>query len=510
MATMSTLLGVLTSKMDQASVLLTSLNESKVKSLELTASTPELTIGRAADNMVVIPDQRCSSKHCKLTLVISADGEPELHVEDLSSNGTYANGKRIGKNVKAMLQNGDTLSILKGQGIPEAEYIEFKVTMRTAKRKRDTPPESPTKKAKLSSELSEELRCGICIDVIHQCVTLMPCLHNFCGGCFSDWLGKSKLCPACRDPVCEARRNPALSNIIETYLKSHPEEMRTPEELKELEQKNKITVDTLTIQARKKSFDSAGSASSSDSSSEEEVKAPRARGRIAIARARPSAVSRASAAATPRTTASPIANTKCRQCTRKVQDYKCGPAQQHILCVTCHQPMPLRPTSVQTCDGCQRHFCNQYWRTAPRCNVGLSQLDSYRTTTFSSMPPTALNENQFEQNVLLDFMRSQTIRFNDVIDTVLADMTANRWTPHLYTRNVSLNAQSQICTGCAALLWNEMIYHYRDVVTARLPAYISGRPSCWYGKDCKTQKHNISHAQKLNHICAPDTSRARR
>jgi E3 ubiquitin-protein ligase CHFR len=64
-----------------------------------------------------------------------------------------------------------------------------------------------------------------------------------------------------------------------------------------------------------------------------------------------------------------------------------------------------------------------------------------------------------------------------------------------------------ICTACAGLLWNEMTYHYRDSISQRLPGPISGRMACWYGKDCKTQRHNIAHAQKLNHICAPDTSR---
>jgi E3 ubiquitin-protein ligase CHFR len=487
-------------------VQLVSLNQTKTGNIEVTAVAPHLTIGRGADNDFVIPDKRCSSKHCSLTLTLVSGEDPQLQVEDLSSNGTFLNGLRvsctqIGKNVTAQLQNGDTLSILRGTNIPDVDVIEYKVVMKSAKRKREAEEESPSKRLKVSSDLSDDLRCGICTEVIYQAVTLMPCLHNvlttqFCGGCCSDWLDKSKLCPACRDPINEVKRNASLSSIIDTFLKSRPQDCRPQEELKELALKNKITKDSLIITARKKSFDSAGSASDS---SEEEVKAPR--GRIAIGKA-------------PTTQRSvPAGKLKCRQCTKSVQGFKCAPTQQHILCSKCQQAMPQRPGTLQSCEGCQRHFCNLYWSSVPRCPIGviakqLMQLELYRNTTFTSMPPTALSENQFEQNVLVDLMRSEGTRFNDLLEAVLTDMTAGRWTPRLCrsytdTQDVRLTRNSHICTGCAALLWNEMIYHYRDISTPRLPKMISGRRPCWYGKDCKTQKHNISHAQKLNHVCAP-------
>lgn len=143
------------------------------------------------------------------------------------------------------------------------------------------------------------------------------------------------------------------------------------------------------------------------------------------------------------------------------------------------------------------------------------RLDNYTASTFTSLPRTALNENLFEQTVLLDYMRSNAVSFLDIANSVIADMAASRWTPRLCelyvdTRDISLTAFSHICAGCSVLLWNEMIYRYRDSITIRLPAHISGRAACWYGKDCKTQKHNQAHAQKLNHICAPDTTKTQR
>jgi hypothetical protein len=199
--------------------------------------------------------------------------------------------------------------------------------------------------------------------------------------------------------VNEVKRNAPLSSIIDNYLKAHPEECRPLQQLKQLELKNKITQDSLTISS-KNSFDTSDS-------SEEEVKAPRRAVRV-----------------------------RCRQCARSVQGYKCTATQEHIVCSQCQVPMPQRTGVPQTCEGCQKHFCNQYWRTKPRCSYGvrprqLMQLESYRGTMFTSLPPSSLNENQFEQNVLLDFLRSQSLSFNHLVEAVLADITANSWTPRL-------------------------------------------------------------------------------
>lgn len=36
--------------------------------------------------------------------------------------------------------------------------------------------------------MAEQFDCGICYMIMHQAVTLMPCLHTYCGGCLSDWI----------------------------------------------------------------------------------------------------------------------------------------------------------------------------------------------------------------------------------------------------------------------------------------------------------------------------------
>lgn len=60
----------------------------------------------------------------------------------------------------------------------------------------------------------------------------MPCLHNFCGSCFSDWMAKQKTCPSCRKDVTTVSKNPMVNNLVEKYLEMHPEKKRSAEEYK--------------------------------------------------------------------------------------------------------------------------------------------------------------------------------------------------------------------------------------------------------------------------------------
>ncbi|MQM09901.1 hypothetical protein Taro_042782 [Colocasia esculenta] len=67
----------------------------------------------------------------------------------------------------------------------------------------------------------ENAKCSICLNIWHDVVTIAPCLHNFCNGCFSEWLRRSEkkfesvLCPQCRATVHCVGRNHFLHNIEE-------------------------------------------------------------------------------------------------------------------------------------------------------------------------------------------------------------------------------------------------------------------------------------------------------
>ncbi|KAG8746654.1 hypothetical protein FRC10_004257 [Ceratobasidium sp. 414] len=84
-------------------------------------------IGRGSANDFALPGQKISSQHCMLTWSGRANDKPSKEnavvVLDNSSNGTFINGKRIGKGKKSLLTPGDELSFgLPGQDIDDLDY----------------------------------------------------------------------------------------------------------------------------------------------------------------------------------------------------------------------------------------------------------------------------------------------------------------------------------------------------------------------------------------------------
>lgn len=71
-------------------------------------------------------------------------------------------------------------------------------------------------------------------------MSALPCLHNFCGGCLSEWLGSAVTCPDCRTGIKEVRRNHTLRNLVDKYMEAHPDKKRPQEDIEELNKKNKV------------------------------------------------------------------------------------------------------------------------------------------------------------------------------------------------------------------------------------------------------------------------------
>ena len=102
-----------------------------------------------------------------------------------------------------------------------------------------------------------------------SCCSCQPCMHSFCAGCYSDWMERSTECPSvcnfplspttrcnilfdrvllffqCRQKVKCVRKNHILNNLVEIFLKAHPNKQRSLESIKELDAKNKIKADVV-------------------------------------------------------------------------------------------------------------------------------------------------------------------------------------------------------------------------------------------------------------------------
>ena len=188
--------------------------------------------------------------HCKIT----RDSSTNLtFLEDLSSNGTWLNEVKIGKNNKVEIKNGDIIYLLHKTKVAEQDimgYVFSFLNLPKIDNKKlaeetinETLKQEQEKKTKLDDELGEEMQCPICIDYIYQCVSMIPCLHIFCAACYSGWMEKSKECPQCREPVLEARKNANVNNIIDKFLVRFPDKKRPKEEYEKMDKVNKFTID---------------------------------------------------------------------------------------------------------------------------------------------------------------------------------------------------------------------------------------------------------------------------
>ncbi|KAI1110009.1 hypothetical protein F5Y14DRAFT_386231 [Nemania sp. NC0429] len=105
-------------------------------------------------------------------------------------------------------------------------------------------------------DLEKELNCSICTELLFQPLTLLDCLHTFCGSCLKEWFEWQKTstenartppapgtpvftCPACRAPVRDTRRNATVTSLLDIFLASSPDKARSEPEQEELRQKYK-------------------------------------------------------------------------------------------------------------------------------------------------------------------------------------------------------------------------------------------------------------------------------
>ncbi|MGK3748875.1 MAG: hypothetical protein ACI8RD_001167 [Bacillariaceae sp.] len=67
---------------------------------------------------------------------------------------------------------------------------------------------------KISSKISEDINCSVCLDILCKPQTLIPCGHSFCKSCccFNN-------CPHCRQPVEGVVPARSLESLIDTLVR---------------------------------------------------------------------------------------------------------------------------------------------------------------------------------------------------------------------------------------------------------------------------------------------------
>ncbi|KAL1635203.1 hypothetical protein SLS58_010373 [Diplodia intermedia] len=92
-------------------------------------------------------------------------------------------------------------------------------------------------------DLEKELSCSICTDVLYQPLTLLDCLHTFCGACLKEWFSWQAqsatnahpyTCPSCRSSVRATQPNATVTTLLDMFLHANPSRGKTDQEKDEM------------------------------------------------------------------------------------------------------------------------------------------------------------------------------------------------------------------------------------------------------------------------------------
>ncbi|KAK4455883.1 E3 ubiquitin-protein ligase [Podospora aff. communis PSN243] len=110
--------------------------------------------------------------------------------------------------------------------------------------------------AKPAVNLETELTCSICTELLYQPLTLLDCLHTFCGACLKEWFSWQAqraetapvppppdaaifTCPSCRDRVRDTKHDARVATLLDMYLQLNPDRGRTAADKEEMDGKYK-------------------------------------------------------------------------------------------------------------------------------------------------------------------------------------------------------------------------------------------------------------------------------
>ncbi|XP_047447597.1 E3 ubiquitin-protein ligase CHFR [Mugil cephalus] len=382
-----------------------------------------------------------------------------------------------------------------------------------------------------TDKMEETLTCVICQDLLHDCVSLQPCMHVFCAACYSGWMERSSLCPTCRCPVERICKNHILNNLVEAYLIQHPEKCRSEEDMKSMDSRNKITQDMLQPKVERSFSDEEGSSDylfelSDNDSDSSDISQPlvmcrqcpgyrREVSQVLFATRsnfwlpslstlptippppKPAAEEEVSAASTGEqpSTSSDLPSAP--------QEYRCPPQGCHLICTCCLQPMPDRRAELnhqqltaQQCVQCLRPFCHMYWGCQRiGCQGCLAHFSELNLT--DKCLDGVLNNNNYESEVLQNYLSSRGKSWKDLLQESLQGLQQGSYC----LTDSRISANTILCFCCGLRAFKELAYKYRqNIPPSELPAAVTSRPDCYWGRNCRTQV-KAHHAIKFNHIC---------
>ncbi|KAM1039958.1 hypothetical protein ACFX2I_029206 [Malus domestica] len=429
-----------------------------------------LDVEISSDEIVVCSEILFSSIHkCKWCKITRNSDHSSATIQNKRSNAIVVDGSVIQAEDTTVIRCGSEIV----SGLDKEGYLSYRFNVLPG-------PETCQKQLKISMD-AEHAKCCICLNIWHDVVTVAPCFHNFCNGCFSEWLKRSQekrssvLCPQCRAVVQFVGRNHFLLNVAEEMLKADSSLKRSNDEVAILDSYATI-LSNLVINSGK-----------------------HLRGKRAHSQVDQEADN---------------ASNPCPQCGTEYGGFRCNQTTIHLQCQACGGMMPLQTNySVpQHCLGCDKAFCGAYWHAQ-----GIAQSDSHRMCsretfkpisehTISRMPTSAHENNRHEQVITEKCIAHLGRTLQDVIAEWLAKLDNREIdrTRMPLNHGETITSATPTCNYCYEKLISFLLYWFRvSIPKYHLPPEASNRENCWYGYACRTQHHNEEHARKRNHVCRP-------
>uniref|UniRef100_A0A8C8DMK0 E3 ubiquitin-protein ligase CHFR n=1 Tax=Oryzias sinensis TaxID=183150 RepID=A0A8C8DMK0_9TELE len=443
----------------------------------------ECTVGRKKGCYLSFPANKLvSGEHCK---IVKDQISGLAWIEDTSTNGTVINMSKLIKGQTHLLQNGDVIYFVYRKNKECASDLPFTTCPKVDGSADKDSSKSAVKETK-TDKMEESLTCVICQDLLHDCISLQPCMHVFCAACYSGWMERSSLCPTCRCPVERICKNHFLNNLVEAYLTQHPEKCRSEEDLKSMDSRNRITQDMLQPKVERLFSDEEGSSDYLFESSDNDSDSSDTSQPLVMCRQCPGYRSYMSQPAGEEEAAKLTGE---QPSTSSETVYCCPPQGRHVLCTCCLQPMPDRraelsslPGFAQQCMLCQQPFCHMYWGCQRiGCQGCLSRFSELNLN--DKCLDSVLNNNTYESEVLKNHLSSKGKTWKDLLQESLEGLQEGSFS---LTDNVSGN--TILCFCCGLRAFKELAYKYRQNIPAsELPATVTSRPDCYWGRNCRTQ-----------------------
>lgn len=362
----------------------------------------------------------------------------------------------------------------------------------------------------------QQLKCSFCLEVMYKPVSLLPCLHNFCGGWYADWMVKRNECPECRDKVKQIKRNHMINSMIEQYLKKNPDQEKSKEIKDDQDEKDWFDNNVVTYQNAKKLKKEHDEKVAEDKKNNKNKKPePKDKDKEANAKEeekeedkeedkKENKEEEKKKEEEKQPVRKPPNKREWRNWDKAINGFQWSNDTRHVVCSAWKQVFPIsgKPGINIQWIWWRQYFWHQHWNCK---NHARNKVSILHMLPFAGITANSLFKNQYEQRVLKDYIKFKGFSVIQFRDNMLnkCDAAADWEINDALGGTQILAKNSSVWMNWANDVWERVIYWYREAIHNELPQNVKSRSDWWYGFECRTQIHNFSHASRLNHICKP-------